>query len=177
MKFCAPCEAPVVKGDMFNKSQCPRNEVERRLVNSEEYVSAVGSLMYAVSCIRPDISYIVGILGRFQQNPGVAHWKAIKKVLRYLQRTKDFMLVYRRSENLEVVGYSDSDFAGCADSRESTSGYIFLLAGGAVSWKSAKQSLVTTSTMEAEYVAVFELTLHASWLKNFISELKVVNSI
>ena len=102
------------------------------------YASVVGSLMYAQVCTRPDIAYAVGMLGRYQSNPGLEHWKAAKKVLRYLQGTKNYMLTYRRTDNFEVVGYSDSDFAGCVDSQKSTSGYIFVLAIGAISWRNAK---------------------------------------
>ena len=97
------------------------------------YASVVGSLMYSQVCTRPDIAFAVGMLGRYQSNSGLDHWKAAKKVLRYLKGTKDYMLIYRRTDNLEVVGYSDSDFAGCVDSRKSTSGYVFMLAGRAVS--------------------------------------------
>ena len=102
------------------------------------YVSIVSSIVYAQTCIRPDISFIVSMLGRYQSNLGLYHWKAAKKVLRYLQGTKDHMLTYRRSNQLEVIGYSDSDYADCIDTRKSTFGYLFLLAGGAISWKSAK---------------------------------------
>ncbi|KAG8501211.1 hypothetical protein CXB51_003325 [Gossypium anomalum] len=70
--------------------------------------------------------------GRYLSNPGIDHWIAAKRVMRYLQRTKDYMLAYKKSDLLEVIGYSDSDFAGCQDSRKSTSGYIYLLAGGAI---------------------------------------------
>ena len=68
------------------------------------------------------------------------------------------MLAYRRYDHLEVIGYSDSDFASCFDTRKSTSGYVFLLAEGAISWRSAKQSLIATSTTEAEFVSYFEAT-------------------
>ena len=78
--------------------------------------------------------------------------------MRYLKGTRDYKLTYKRSDNLDVVGYSDSDFAGYLDSRKSTYGYVFLLAGGAISWRSAKQTLVTTSTIEAEFVSCFEAT-------------------
>ena len=77
------------------------------------YASAVGSFMYSLVCTRHDISFVVGMLGRYQSNPGLDHWKAAKKVLRYLQGTKDYMLTYKRSDDLEIIGYSDSDFAGC----------------------------------------------------------------
>ncbi|WJZ84653.1 hypothetical protein VitviT2T_004247 [Vitis vinifera] len=67
---------------------------------------------------KPDIAFFVGMLGRYQSNPGIDHWKATKKVMRYLQGTKDYMLMYRWTDNLEVIGYSDSDYAGCIDSRK-----------------------------------------------------------
>ncbi|KAL0833912.1 hypothetical protein Bca101_085801 [Brassica carinata] len=105
------------------------------------------------------------------------HWKATKRVMRYLQRTKDRMLTYQRSDNMEIIGYSDSDFAGCQDSRKSTLGYVFLLAGGAISWRSAKQSLVTSSTMAAELVAVYEASLQGIWLRNFVTCLRILEGI
>ncbi|CAL1376252.1 unnamed protein product [Linum trigynum] len=117
------------------------------------------------------------MLGRYQRNPGVDHWKAAKKVLRYLQGTKGHMLSFRRSDHLEVIGYSDSDYAGCVDTRKSTFGYLFLLAGGAISWKSAKQSVIATSTMKAEFIACYEATNHDLWLRNFISGLGIVDTI
>nr|XP_033514970.1 secreted RxLR effector protein 161-like [Nicotiana tomentosiformis] len=95
-----------------------------------------------MTCTRLDISFAVGMLGRYHSNPRIIHWKAATKVLRYLKGTKDYMLMYRRSKNLEVVEYSDSDFAGCIDTRKSTFGYMFQLAEGAISWKSAKQSVI-----------------------------------
>ena len=97
------------------------------------YASVVESIIYAQVCTRPDIAYAVGMLSRYQSNPGMGHWRATKKVLRYLQGTKNYMLVYRRADELEVIDYSDSNFASCIDSQKSTSGYIFMFAGIAVS--------------------------------------------
>ncbi|XP_057952464.1 secreted RxLR effector protein 161-like [Malania oleifera] len=112
--------------------------MERRQMKDTPYVSIVGSMMYAQMCTRPDISFAVGMLGRYQSNLGIIHWKVAKKVQRYLQGTKDYKLMYQRSDHLEVVGYSDSDFSGCVDTRKSTFGYVYLLARGTISWKSAK---------------------------------------
>ncbi|RVX12008.1 Copia protein [Vitis vinifera] len=98
-------------------------------------------------------------------------------MMRYLQGTKDYKLIYRRTNNLKVVGYSDSDFAGCVDSCKSTSGYIFILAGGVISWKSVKQTLTATSTMEVEFISCFEATSHGVWLKSFIFRLRIMDSI
>ena len=101
----------------------------------------------------------------------------VKKALRYLQGTKGLSLIYRRSDSLQVEGYSDSDFAGDIDDRKSTSGYVFTLAGGAISWKSSKQSVTASSTMYAEFVACYEASGQVKWLKKFIPSLKVVDSI
>ena len=76
-----------------------------------------------------------------------------------------------------MIGYLDSDFAGCVDSRKSTFGYLFLLGEGTISWKSAKQSVIALSTMKAEFVACYEATIHALWLRNFISGLGVIDTI
>jgi hypothetical protein len=177
MDKCSRGPVPIQKGDKFSAMQCPKNDMERKTMESIPYASVVGSLMYAATCTRPDISFAVGMLGRYQSNPGIDHWKAAKKILRYLQGTKEYMLTYTRSNNLEVLGYSDSDYAGCIDTRKYTFGYVFLLAGGAVSWKSSKQSIIATSTMEAEFVACFEATIQALWLRNFVSKFSLVDNI
>ncbi|RVW74320.1 Retrovirus-related Pol polyprotein from transposon TNT 1-94 [Vitis vinifera] len=177
MQNSKPGDTPVAKGDKFSLNQCPKNSLESQEMQKIPYASAVGSLMYAQVCTRPDIAYIVGMLGRYLSNPGMNHWRAAKRVMRYLQRTKEYMLTYRRLDQLELIGYSDSDFAGCQDSRRSTSGYIYLLAGGAISWRSAKQTLVTSSTMEAEFVACYEASNQGIWLRNFVTGLRVLDGI
>ncbi|XP_042039573.1 secreted RxLR effector protein 161-like [Salvia splendens] len=133
MEKCSVGIASIQKGDKFSKMQCPKNELGRKEMERIPYASVVGSLNYVQTCTRPDITFAVGMLGRYQSNPGMDHWKAAKKVLRYLQGTKEHMLTYRRSDHLEVIRYSDSDYAGCVDSRKSMFGYLFLLANGAVS--------------------------------------------
>ena len=132
MQDCKPGDTPISKGDKFSLNQCPKNDIEEKEMQKIPYASVVGSLMYAQVCTRPDIAYIVGMLGRYLSNPGLDHWIAAKRVMRYLQKTKHYMLTYRKSDQLEITGYSDSDFAGCQDSRRSTSGYVYLLAGGAI---------------------------------------------
>ncbi|XP_043687498.1 secreted RxLR effector protein 161-like [Telopea speciosissima] len=153
MKTYRPSVAPVIKGDKFSLSQCLQNDLEREPIKDIPYSLAVGGLMYVMTCTRPAISYAVAMLGRYVSNPGMNLWVAAKKVMRYLQGTKDYMLTYRATDQLEVISQSNSDFASCLDSRKSTSGYVFLLAGGIISWKSKKQTCVSTSTMEAEFVA------------------------
>jgi hypothetical protein len=129
MHKCSASPAPIVKGDRYGEFQCPKTQYEIDQMKMVPY--AVGSLQYAQVCTRPDIAYVTGLLGRFQSNPGLEHWKLVKKILCYLQGTKGLMLTYRKTESLRIVGYSDSDYAG--DDRKSTSGYVFTLAGGVIS--------------------------------------------
>jgi hypothetical protein len=117
------------------------------------------------------------MLGRYQKNLSVSHWNGIKKALRYIQGTKGLMLTYERSDSLEIVGYSDLDFAGCLDTDSSTSGYVFKLAGGAISWSSSKQTVMTSSTMYAEFVACYEAMEQVMCLKKFVPGRRVVDSI
>ena len=133
MKDCSPSIAPIVKGDRFNLEQCPKNDLEREQIKNIPYVSTVGSLMYDQVCTRPVIAFVVGMLGRYQSNLGINHWKVAKKVMRYRQGTKDYKLMYRRIDNLEVISYFDSDYVGYINSRTSTSEYVFMLIGGDVS--------------------------------------------
>ena len=97
------------------------------------YSSVVGRLMYAQVCTRPVIAFIVDVLGRYLSDPDQSHWKAAKKVLRFLEGTKDLMLTYRCTDTLEVVGFSDYDYTGCMEDKKSTSYYIFMMAEGVVS--------------------------------------------
>ena len=86
MNGCSSRDTPVAKGDKFSLGQCPKNDLEAKEMQKIPYASAVGSLMYAQVCRRPDIAFIVGVLGRYLSNPGMDHWKAVKRVMRYLQR-------------------------------------------------------------------------------------------
>ncbi|XP_061365977.1 secreted RxLR effector protein 161-like [Gastrolobium bilobum] len=177
MNKCSPGVVPVQKGDKFNLMQCPKNDVEHKEMESIPYVYVVGSLMYAQTCTRLDINFAVGMLGRYQSNPRMEHWKAANKVLRYLQCTKDHMLMYKRFNELKVIGYTDSDFGGCLDRRKSTFCSLFMFAQGAISWKNAKQTIIASSTMKEEFVVCFEATTYALRLQNFISGLVVVDTI
>ncbi|KAH9790306.1 Integrase catalytic domain-containing protein [Citrus sinensis] len=137
------------------------------------YSNAVGSLMYAMVCTRPDISHAVGIVSRYMHNPGKGHWQAVKWILRYIQKTMDVGLLFERDDTLGqgVIGYVDSDYAGDLDKRRSTTGYVFTFAGGPISWKSTLQSTVALSTTEAEYMAITEAVKEAIWLQGLLENL------
>jgi hypothetical protein len=112
MHKCNPTLAPIVKGVKFGKFQSRRNQYEIDEMKAVSYASAIGSLMYAQVCTRPDLAFVTGLLGRYQKNPDKPHWDGVKKALRYLQGTKGLILTYKKSDApLEIVDYSDSDFA------------------------------------------------------------------
>jgi hypothetical protein len=171
MYKCSAMPAPVFKGDKLGTFQCLKNKYESNQMKSIPYASAIGSLMYAQVCTRPDIAFITGLLGRFQTNSGLKHWEAIKKILSYLQGTKHLMLTYRKSDELKFVGYVDADFAG-GDLRKSTSGYIFTLARGAISWKSSKQTITASSTMQAEFLSCYVTVGVGSMVKEVCTRIK-----
>ncbi|KAM1962830.1 hypothetical protein ACFX16_023075 [Malus domestica] len=137
-------------------------------MKSKPYASLVGSVMYAQVCTRPNLAFALSVLGRFQLNPGVAHWNAGKKVLRYFKKTRDYVLGFHRVENLDVVCYTDADLGDCVDDRMSTSGYVFIMCGGAISWRSKKQTTRAISTMESKYIGYFEAMKQSNWLRNLI---------
>ena len=168
---------PMQHGISLNKTQCPKTPDEIKRMKNVPYASAIGSIMYAMICTRPDVSYALSVCSRFQSNPGDAHWNAAKNILKYLRRTKDCFLVYGGDSELVVRGYTDASFQIDKDDFRSQSGFIFCLNGGAVSWKSSKQSTVADSTTEAEYLAAVEAAKEAVWLKKFLIELGVVPSI
>ena len=137
------------------------------------YASAVGSLMYAMLCTKPNICYSVGMVNQYQSNPGPKYWQAVKHILKYLRRTRDYTLVYR-CEDLIPIGHTDLDFQSDLDFRKSTLGCVFTLGGGAISWRSTKQSCIADSTMEAKYVTACEAAKEAVWLKKFLYDLGVM---
>ena len=141
-------------------------------MNKIPYASAIGSIMYAMLCTRPDGSYSLNVTSRYQSDPGMGHWVAVKNNLKYLRRTKDVFLIYEDGE-----GHSDASFQYDRDDSKSQSGYIFTLNGGAVSWKSSKQETTADSTTESEYIAACEAAKEVVWIKKFINELGVVPSI
>ncbi|KAK9018726.1 hypothetical protein V6N11_033773 [Hibiscus sabdariffa] len=168
---------PMRHGISLSKEMCPSTPQERERMSQIPYASAIGSIMYAMICTRPDLSYALSMTSRYQANPGEGHWTAVKNILKYLRRTKDVFLVYGGEEELRIKGYTDASFQTDKDDSRSQSGFVFCLNGGAVSWKSSKQETIADSTTKAEYVSASEATKDDVWIKEFISELRVVPSI
>src|SRR3954454_11984294 len=168
---------PVTPGTHLSKNHCPMTNDEFEFMSKVPYASAIGSIMYAMICTRPDVSYALSSTSRFQSDPGKEHWKAVKMILKYLRRTKDMFLVYGGDKELVVKGYTDASFNTDPDDFKSQSGYVFTLNGGALSWKSSKQDTVADSTTEEEYIAAGNAAKEGVWMKEFITELGVVPSV
>jgi hypothetical protein len=122
-------------------------------VDQREYRSMIGSLLY-LTATRPDIQFIVGLCTRFQASPRSSHWTIVQRIFRYLKHTPEFGIWYFASSSLDLIAFSDVNFAGCGIDRKSTSGTCHFLGSSLVCWSSRKQSSVAQSTTEAEYVAV-----------------------
>jgi Reverse transcriptase (RNA-dependent DNA polymerase) len=136
------------------------------------YQQAIGSLLYAAINTRPDIAYTVSVLGRFASNPSENHKIAVKRVFRYLRGTLDYNIRYYRSNNSGyLTGYTDSDYAGDKNEYKSTSGYIFYLANGPISYSSKLQSITAQSSTEAEYIALCNATKEAIYLRGLLIEI------
>ncbi|KAL5577705.1 hypothetical protein UlMin_019404 [Ulmus minor] len=123
-----------------------------------------------MSCTRPDIAYAVSKLSRYTSNPGSDQWKGITRVLRYLRYTRSYGLHYTRYPAV-LEGYSDANWISDMKDTKSTSGYVFTLGGAAVSWKSSKQTCISQSTMESEFIALDKCGEEAEWLRHFLEDI------
>jgi len=178
MQNSKPVKVPIPVGVRLSTEQCPKTQEEEEDMSRVPYASAVGSLMYVMVCTRPDIAHAVGVLSRFMSKPGKEHWIAVKWVFRYLHGTSDHGLCYQGRPGLDRVldihGFVDADWARDLDQRRTTSGYVFNLFGGAVSWMSKKQSVVALSTTEAEYMAATHASKEAVWLQRLCSSMGLI---
>jgi hypothetical protein len=182
MSSCNNAPTPLPTGLKLSKHDCPEvNPTQPLLVDGKHtYASVVGAVMYAMLGTRPDLAYAIGLLTRFNSNPGQRHVGALKRVLRYLKASIDFQLTYGHEASgssgssgpsISVFGHCDSDWGGSLDDRRSVSGTVFTIAGGAVTWQAQRQKSVALSTVEAEYMAACQAAKDAVWLRAFLGGL------
>ncbi|XP_075489673.1 secreted RxLR effector protein 161-like [Primulina tabacum] len=157
-------ESPIVPGFKVGKDK------DGISVDETYYKQLVGSLMY-LTTTRPDIMFVTCLISRYMAKPKEIHLQAAKRVLRYLKRTMDYGIHYMKKGDGKLLAFTDSDYAGDMEDRKSTSGYVFLMNSGAVSWCSKKQPIVTLSTTEAEFVAAAVCACQGVWMKRILKEL------
>ena len=168
MQDSKPVKVPIPVGVRLSAEQCPKTQEEEEDMSRVPYASAFSSLVYAMVCTRPNIAHAVRVLSRFMSKLGKEHWTTVKWVFKYLRGTGDYGLCYQGRPGLDRVldirGFVDADWAGDLDQRISTSGYVFNLFGGAVSWMSKKQSIVALSATKEEYMETTHVRKEVAWL-------------
>ena len=168
MKDCKPVSTPINSGTKLTKEMSPKTEEEISEMNVVPYRSAVGSLIYLVTGTRPDIAVAVGEVAKYSNNPGKQHWMAVKK------ETINFGIKCD-PKSIDLVGYSDADWAGDLDTRSSTTGYLFKLGSVLICWKSKRQPTVALSTAEAEYMALSMAAQTAIWIRKLLKDFNVAS--
>ncbi|XP_024164182.1 secreted RxLR effector protein 161-like [Rosa chinensis] len=163
MLGCKSVATPLVVNENFQKEDGSGS------ANESIYRSLVGSLLY-LTATRPDLMYAASLLSRFMHKPTKVHYGAAKRILRYIQGTIEFGIMYERNVEPKLFGFCDSDWGGSVDDLKSTSGYTFILGTGVFYWASKKQKSVALSTAEAEYVFASIAISQAIWLKRVIED-------
>jgi len=128
--------------------------------------------MYLMNYTRPDIAYVVSRLSRYTHNPNSEHWNTLHQLLKYLNGTMNLCLHFNNFPTV-LEGYCDANWVTDNNEVSSTSGYVFTLGGGAVSWKSSKQTCIARSTMESEFIALELAGQEAEWLKNLLGDIQL----
>ena len=171
MSDCRPVSTPMDPNIALCKTK-ESEEDENEEHTKTDYAACIGELLYAAHATRPDILYAIVTLAQFTEKPNAEHWTALKRVYRYLKGTINHKLTYGgdRSASIEPLRFVDADWAS-NEHRKSISGYVFVIAGGAIAWSSKKQARVALSTAEAEYAAAVHATKQVLWVRNLYQEL------
>ena len=158
-----------VQNPIVPSTKLTKDEAGTR-VDETLFKQVVGSLMY-LTATRLDLMYGVSPISRFMSYPIESHWLAAKKLLRYVKGIIELGILYKKGDYTDLIAYTYSDFAGDLDDRKSTSGFVFLLSSGAISWSSKKQPVVTLSTTEVEYIAATYCACQCIWLRRVLKQL------
>lgn len=170
-KFNFPISSlPIAKGVVYSKTQCPVEEKDKKEMERIPYRNLIGSLAFLANRTRPDISYALNIFSQFQSNPGISHWMGLLKLLGYVKYTKDLQLNLSKITDLNLITYTDADFANNKDDRTSMGGMIVLIDKVPITWRSSKQKLVCLSSMESEFVALTEASKELIWYQRILKE-------
>ena len=189
-----PATTPLTPGICLTQDNHPTTDEGKKDMANVLYASLIRALMYAAIGTRPDVTFAVGALSRFLSNPGRRHWAEAKRVLSYLKGTSNYAIKYStdkspignvfgysqgiamRPAEDTMEGFSDSDWAGCVDTRRSTSGFVWIMGGGAICWRSKLQTIVALSSTEAEYVGATPAVQEVIWLRDLLCELGITDN-
>ena len=153
-----PQNVPLPPGIVLDSNMSPKTDSERKEMNDKPYRSVLGCVMWGQLATQPDLSFTVSLLSHFQANLGIEHWNALIHVIGYIKNTLNFGLTYSWDSDLSPTAYVDADYGGCRDMHCSTSGYVFMMAGGPVTWSSKQQTTIALSTVKAEYISLSRCT-------------------
>ena len=171
MENANPKYTPLPPNVNLNNTQpIPISTSDAEFMQDKDYRKATGMLNYISNGTRPDISFTVNTLMRFNNDPRPFHWTLVKHCIAYLKTTSNLAITYKR-DDIKPYGFSDASYADDPESRKSTAGYVFMSSGGPVSWKSMTQRRVSTSTGEAEYVSASESGKQARWMYSWYTEI------
>ena len=175
MQECKLVKDPIPIRVRLYVEQCPKTKEEEEDMPHVPYASAIGILMYAMVCTRPNIAHVMGVLRKYMSKLGKEHWTTIKRVFRYLCGNTDHAIYYQERVGLDRVldvhGFVDVDYAGDLDHRKYTSGYVFDLFGGAINWMSKKQAILALSNTKFEYMEATHASKEVVWLHRLCSEI------
>ena len=173
MHGCNPERTPMSEKARLSSTMSPVSNEDKEDMKKVPYREALGKLLYLSIATRPDISYAVGVLCRFSENPGREHWAALKRVIRYLKGTREFKLTYgpARATKDPFVTYADADLGGNIDNSRSTSGFAINVGGGAVLWSSRLQRHTSLSSTESEYTTASATGCEIVWMREFLDEI------
>ncbi len=182
---CVPLAHPGAPEEL-SRAGCPTSAEEIAQMRLIPYRRAVGALAYLANTSRPDIAHAVNLVSQFSQNPGAVHWRAVKAILRYLRGSTQFALVFAPALTSTASSHSsveplvsiwcDANWAGCKDTRRSTSGYLLRFHGCWIDWRCHKQETVALSSCEAEYMALTDAATEARWIRTLLAELEAASS-
>lgn len=161
-----------VRTPMDMNANIHKNSEENKILHDIPYQEIIGCLLYISQVTRPDISFVINMLSKYNNKPEIEHWIALKRVMRYLKGTENYRLRYKKQPDESMThGYCDADWASSEDDRRSCTGYTFQFQGGSISWNSRRQPTIALSTTEAEYMSLSSCVQEALWLKQFQEEL------
>ena len=169
MDKCKPVSTPLEAGRKFESLSEDDKHVDAKL-----FQMAIGCLTYAATISQSDLAAAVGVLSKFMAKPGKEHWQGINRILRYVQGTLNYGLVFS-TEGIDatLTGYSDADWGGDLRTQRSTTGYVFQIQGSTVRWCSKRQACVSRSSTEAEYIALSTACEEGVWLRRLVSDIQI----